>query len=191
MSYSLKSKEEKSSSSASAKPRIDWQTPGIYDNIRVTEVKYGKSSIKGSPYVQLMTIGENNEVGNSSKMYLNTVPSEGKTRSAWDVTAGNIVDLIVATHNISRTQAENIDLPSNDEELVHKLSTLLCDRPFRGKFKGEQTKEGGLVYASLDRVESMNIPKETTRLRFDSKYDIKMFNSEPVAAPSQAGDLPF
>lgn len=199
MSYSLKSKENVSGGSANAKPRIDWQTPGIYENVRISEIKYGKSAIKGSPYVQLMTIGANNEVGSSSKMYLNTVASEGKTRCAWDITAGNLADLIVATHNIPRTEAELIDLvPDNEpdvakqhEMLVHKLSTLLCNRPFRAKFKGEQPKENGLVFATLDRVETMNIPKEASRLRFDSKYDIKMFGQEAVEAEKAKDDLPF
>lgn len=198
MSFSLKSKEE-SNSSTNAKPRIEWQTPGIFDNVKITEIKQGKSSIKGSPYIQMMTIGVNGEIGNSSKMYLSTTPSEGKTRSAWDVTAGNLVDLIIATKNISRTEAEAISLvPDNEpsvekqhEMLVHKLSTLLVGHPFRAKFKGEQSKEGGIVYATLDRVETMNIPKEASRLRFDSKYDIKMFNQEVEQAAQKVDGLPF
>lgn len=197
MSYSLKGKEKgEPSKSANEKPRIEWQTPGIWDNVRISEIKQGKSSIKGSPYIQLMTIGANNEVGTSSKMYLNMIPSEGKTRSAWDVTCDNIVELLMATHNISRSEAEAMDdlVPDNEpnvdkqrEILVLKLSTLLVDRPFRAKFKGEQTKENGIVYATLDRVETMNIPRVTTRLRFDPSKDIKMFNQ-----PVESGDgLPF
>ena len=128
----------------------------------------------------------------------------GKKTAAWDITARNINDLICCTHNISRDEAKAIELVSSNETnqekqismLVDKLSSLLVGRPFRAKFKGEQTKEGGTVFSTLDRVESMNVPSVATGLKFNLDKDIKMFLS-PDKVNSSIGtavkndDLPF
>jgi len=176
--FSLKQKNEEN--------KVTYQKPGIYDNVVITDIILGKSSWKGSPFIQMNTKNENGDVGRSSKMYLNTVPSEGKEKSAWDVTSKNIIELVVATNNISNKEAEEIQLVTTQsesqdaqyEDLVKNLKNLLLNKPFRGKFKGEQTKENGLIYSSLDKAESMNVPKLTSSLRFDETKDIKLF--QPV-----------
>jgi len=163
----------------------EYQKPGVHDNIVVTAVVLGKSQIKQTPYILLETKGQNGEVGKSNKMYLSTTPSEGKTMAAWNMTSKNILDLIVATHNISRDEAESIELVPNNIEsieeqyqmLSNKVSELLVGKPFRGKFKGVQTKENGPVYSTLDKVESMNVPRSATGLRFNESLDIELFRS--------------
>jgi hypothetical protein len=183
MSFSLKQEE----GTVQVNKYPDYQKPGIFDNIRITEIKFGRSSVKGSPYVLMHTVGENGEVGKSNRMWLTTEKGQNpdgsfKSQSGWSITAKNIVDLICATHDMPRSQAELIELvPSNEsnidkqyESLVNTISTLLIGKPFRGKFKGEQSASG-TVYATLDKVESMKIPKVSSGLRFSEQYDIKLF----------------
>ena len=183
---------------------VSYQKAGVYDNVKITEIISGKSNVKQTPYIRMKTINQNGEVGQSAYMYLSSEIGEGKKMSGWHMTARNINDLIVATHNISRDEAKAIELaPSNepnDEKyismLINKLSSLLVGRPFRAKFKGEQTKEDGTIFATLDRVESMNVPSEVSGLKFNKDKDLKMFIS-PDKVNSSIGtavkndDLPF
>lgn len=183
---------------------VAYQKPGVYENVKVTEIISGKSNVKQTPYIRMKTINQNGEVGQSSYMYLSSEKGEGKKTSAWDITARNINDLICCTHNIGRDEAKAIELVSSNETnqekqismLVDKLSSLLVGRPFRAKFKGEQTKEGGAIFSTLDRVESMNVPSVATGLKFNPDKDIKMFLS-PDSVNSSIGtavkndDLPF
>lgn len=191
MSFNLKVEEN---SNQSGSQQTTYQTPGIFENIKITEIKFGKSSVKQTPFIQMVTVGQNGEIGQSNRMYLSTLKGEGKQTAAWNITAKNIVDLICATHKMARQDAENIELvPANEENidkqydmLVNKVSSLLVGRPFRGKFKGDQTKENGLIYATLDRVESMDIPRVSTGLRFSEDKDIKLFN-----VPTEVSSSPF
>lgn len=170
-----------------------YQQPGIYDNVKITEVVLGKSSLRSIPYMQLKTVGPNGELGRSNNMWLSTTVGKNldgspKKTSGWGVTARNLIEMIVATHNISHEEARAIQLvPDNENNteklhalLVNKVSALLIGKPFRGKFKGEQGKpreDGtpGLIYTTLDLVESMNIPASESKLRFDPAKDIKMY----------------
>lgn len=189
MNFSLKQDENTTNSNGS--PRVEYQKPGIYDNVQVTEVILGKSSQKGSPFIQLKTVGQNGEVGRSNSMYLSTSIGEGKKMAAWDMTKRNIADLIAATHNISKQEIETIELvPTNttasiEEQhnmLAQKVASLIVGKPFRAKFKGEQSQTG-TVFATLDKVENMQIPKLASGLRFNETTDIKLFvqaESAPV-----------
>jgi hypothetical protein len=174
-------------------PKSTYQKPGIYDNVRITEVVLGASSLNKIPYLELRTAGDNGELGKSNRMWLSTTIGKNldgspKKTSGWGITARNIVDLIIATHNVTRDEAKSmIDITEENKEkaqqmLVNKISNLLVGRPFRAKFKGEQGKpredgSAGLVFATLDLVESMNIPKESSVLRFDSVRDVKAYTA--------------
>ena len=183
---------------------VSYQKPGVYDNVKITEIISGKSNVKQTPYIRMKTVNQNGEVGQSAYMYLSSEKGEGKKTAAWDITARNINDLICCTHNISRDEAKGIELVSSNETnqekqismLVDKLSSLLVGRPFRAKFKGEQTKEGGTVFSTLDRVESMNVPSVATGLKFNLDKDIKMFLSQDkvnssIGTAVKNDDLPF
>lgn len=189
MNFSLKQDENTTNSNGS--PRVEYQKPGIYDNVRVTEVILGKSTIKGSPFIQLKTVGQNGEVGRSTSMYLNTTIGEGKKMAAWDMTKKNIADLILATNNISKQEIETIELvPANTTEsvekqyemLAQKVSSLIVGKPFRAKFKGEQSQTG-TIFATLDKAENMQVPKLASSLRFNEATDIKLFE-QSVSAPA-------
>jgi len=62
MSFDLKDAAPESKQS-------QYQRPGIYDNIKVTEVTLGAAST-GSKYIQFARIGEDVSVGKSTQMFL-------------------------------------------------------------------------------------------------------------------------
>jgi len=191
-----------------------YQKPGIYENVVISGVSLGSSSLNKIPYLELQTVGPNGELGKSNRMWLSTTVGKNldgspKKTSGWGVTARNIVMILQATHNITREEATAIQLvPENETNtekihaiLVNKLSTLLVGRPFRAKFKGEQSKprpDGtpGLVFATLDLVESMSTPKDQSTLRFDPSRDIKLYEgyvevTDNIESSAKKSDLPF
>jgi len=114
MNFNLK--QENSNSQQSTQPnKVRYQRPGIYDNVKITEILFGKSSVKQTPYIQLKTVNNLDEVGNSSRMYLSNTRAEGKQTTAWTITAKNLINLIISTNNISKQEAENIELVSPSE----------------------------------------------------------------------------
>ena len=173
-----------------------YQKPGISENTVVTEAVLLSTSANQVPYMELRTTGPNGELGKSNKMFLSTDVKEGKKMSAWAVTSRNIVDLIVATHNVDEPTAKNMLTASTKEEVVTKVSTILVGRPFRAKFKGKETVDGK-IYASLDSAESMKVPSGESKLKFDAYRDITKeapFTAakEVMNQPANTGsDLPF
>lgn len=174
---------------------VNYQKVGVYDNVKITEVVLAETSVNKVPYIELKTIGQNGEVGRSNKMFLSTDVKPGKTTSAWAITARNIVDLLVNTHNITRDEAKAMIAVDNAQQLVTKLSALLIGKPFRAKFKGEEGQKPGVIYPTMDITESMQVPAAETRLSFNPDRDIKKYQG-PAASlesigTSQASDLPF
>lgn len=207
--YSLNDAPKSESTNNSSSTGL-YQKVGIYDNVRISDVVLGKSSLNHVPFIELQTIGAAGEKGKSARMWLSTTVKPGNKTSGWGMTARNIKDLIVATHNISEEEARSIDLIPSDlpegtpddaihQMLVNKVASLLVGRPFRAKFKGEESKprEGntsGLIFATMDLVESMNVPKAASKLRFSETRDIKYYVSPEQQAATTAeakDDLPF
>lgn len=174
---------------ASEKNVSVYQEPGIHDNVKVTKVDIDESAVKKSKYLLLTTEGPNGEIGKSNKMFLSNVKGEGKQTTAWAITARNLVDLIMAATNVSEEEAKAKINVENETQLVAKVSAILIGKPFRGKFKGEQSQKG-LVFASLAQVESMEVVP--TKMKFNADKDIKKYegngaiNTAPVSS-----DLPF
>lgn len=175
---------------------VNYQKPGIYDNVTVTKVNLGAAST-GSKYLQFETVGANGEVGKSPQMYLNTTAPEGKP-TAWSITASNLRGYIMATHNVTREEADTMlqNVP-NEEAVQTKVSALLVGRKFRAKFKGVQTSRGYTI-AELAGSESMQVPKEATTLKYDETRDFVPYKGTtqtvtPVMETSTttSDDLPF
>lgn len=175
---------------ATDKKTATYQQPGISDNVVVTEVLLEKSNVKQSPYLRLVTKGENGEQGTSGRMYLSTNVADGKRISAWAITARNLVDLIMATHNVDEATAKTyINDVASEQALVNKISALLVGKPFRAKFKGEEGQKGG-IFATLAQVESMGVT--STKMRFNADKDIKKYTGPQDAATSTpVEELPF
>lgn len=176
--------------SASEKKQVNttqYQKPGIYDNVKITSVEL-KVSGTGKNFLFFNTVGANGEVGKSSSLWL--------TDAAWPVTARTLTDLLVATHNIPETDAKNMIAVGTPQELLAKVSALLVGKPFRAKFKGEETSRGAVI-AVYSNCESMTIAAADTKLWYNADKDIKKYEGTAQAAPavmnpsSDNDSLPF
>lgn len=171
----------------------NYQKPGIYDNVVISEVVLEETSRQKVPYLRLVTKDTDGAIGSSVKMFLGTETKEGKQTSGFAITARNIVDLIIATHNIEEAAAKAMIKVATPQELVDKTAALLVGKPFRCKFKGTYTAKNN-IYAEIGQVESMRI--ETTRMNYKEARDIKPYQgpvvvntTESIAGP--ASDMPF
>lgn len=176
---------------ASDKLQTTYQKPGIA-NITITGVVLEETNLNKVPYIRLTTKSDAGDQGTSGRMFLSTDKKPDKKTTGWAITARNLVDIISASHNVSDDEAKAMIKAGNPTELVTKLSATLVGRKLRAKFKGE-TGSTGAVYATLDRVESLNVPQESTSLRFDATRDIKPYTGPTVTEVSteSAADLPF
>jgi hypothetical protein len=125
-------------------------------------------------------------------MFLSTDVKEGKKMAAWNVTARNLVDILMSAHNVTEAEAKAMIVVETKEQLVAKLSALLVGRKVRAKFKGE-TSQKGYVFAILAQTESIAVTPENSRLKFDPSRDIEAFKGIPseVTTAEVKEDLPF
>ena len=177
---------------ASERTETKYQQPGI-STVTFKEVLLDNTKTNNVPFIKLVTEGENGEIGQSSQMFLSTEVKAGKKMAAWNVTARNIVDILVNAHNVDEATAKGMIAVENANQLVAKLSALLVGRKVRAKFKGETSQKGN-VFAILAQTESLNVPAEQSRLKFDPSRDIKPFAGIPSDATESTAvesDLPF
>lgn len=180
---------------ASDKLTNTYQKPGIA-NVTITAVSLEETGTNKVPFIQLLTESESGDVGKSGRMFLSTEVKPGKKTSGWAVTARNLVDIIMATKNISEDDAKaTISGIANKEQLAAKLSAILIGGKLRAKFKGE-TNEKGNIYATLAQVESLSVPVAETSLRYDASRDIKPFTGTSTTnvlggESEKTADLPF
>lgn len=192
MSFDLKDAAPESKQS-------QYQRPGIYDNIKVTEVTLGAAST-GSKYIQFATIGADGSVGKSPQMYLNGAgePVNPEKPTAWSITARNLKTYLASTHNVTLEEAAGmISGVASPEQLQTKVPALLVGKLFRGKFSGVQTSKGAII-AELSGSESMRVPSDETKLKYDAVRDTKLYKGTPqtgveaVMQPTSGNDdLPF
>lgn len=177
---------------ASESNSVKYQQPGI-SVVTFKEVLQDKTKTNQVPFIKLVTEGENKEVGSSSQMFLSTEVKAGKKMAAWNVTARNLVDILMSANNWSEEEAKASIAVANIDQLVTKLSALLVGKKVRAKFKGETSQKGN-VFAILAQTESLQVDESTSRLKFDPIRDIKPFQGVPQTDSVNAeveGDLPF
>ena len=181
---------------ASEKITTTYQTPGIA-TVEITGVLLEKTKANQVPYIKLVTKNENGDIGHSSQMFLSTEKKEGKTMAAWNVTARNLVDILMSAHNCDEATAKGMIVANTQEELQTKLSARLVGRKVRAKFKGETSQKNN-VFAILSQTESASVPLEQSRLKFDKERDIKPFQGVPQSSSQptfetadKTEDLPF
>lgn len=170
-----------------------YQRPGIAEGVRISKVTLEKTSTNQVDYLQLETIGLNGEVGKSNRMFLSTDVKEGKKMAAWAVTARNLTDILMVTHNVDEATAKSMINVGSKQELASKLSSLVIGRPFRAKFKGVETAKGAII-AELAGVESMNVSTENTRLRYNADRDVTKYQGTTqaiITSKRDNDDLPF
>ena len=175
---------------ASEKSTPKYQEPGI-STVEFTEVLLGETNANKIPYIKLVTKNQEGGIGQSSQMFLSTDVKPGKKMAAWNVTARNIVDILVNAHNCDEATAKSMIAVESKEQLVNKLSALLVGRKVRAKFKGETSQKGN-VFAILAQTESLSITPDKSTLKFDPIRDIKPFAGVPnTSSAAVEQDLPF
>lgn len=170
-------------------PVTVYQKTGIFDNVVISEVVLEHSSKAGVPYMRVITQGVNGEIGSGPKMYFSTDVKEGKRTSGWGVTARSLTDWIMSTHNVDEVTAQDLmkEIPTIDAA-IKKVSALLVGRKFRAKFKGETSQKGN-IYAILAQTESMQVPLESSRLKYSADYDIKPYTGITQQVIPSGNDL--
>lgn len=178
---------------ASDKITTSYQQPGIA-NVKITGVLLEETGTNKVPYIVLTTESEAGELGKSGRMFLSTEVKEGKKTSGWAVTARNLVDIIVAAKGKTEEEAKSMISVQTKEELVNKLSAILVGSKLRAKFKGE-ISDKGTIFATLAQVESLLVPQEESKLRFNADRDIKPSTNTSTqimsSGPAVGADLPF
>jgi len=180
---------------ATEKNEKKYQEPGI-STIEFTDVLLEKTNKNSVSFIRLVTRNiENGAIGQSSQMFLSTDIKPGKKMAAWNVTARNIVDILVNAHNTDEATAKSMIVVSSEKDLQIKLSALLTGRKVRAKFKGETSSKGN-VFAILAQTESLNVPAEQSKLRFNPETDIKAFagipdNTSEAFAGAEIDSNPF
>lgn len=181
---------------ASDKITTTYQTPGI-DEVTFTEVLLEKTKANSVPFIKLVTKNSNGDIGNSSQMFLSTEIKPGKTMAAWNVTARNLVDILMSAHDCDEATAKGMIVAQSEEDLKNKLAARLVGRKVRAKFKGETSQKGN-IFAILAQTESVKVPAEQSRLKFDKSRDITAFKGIPTGndaafatSVKEGEDLPF
>lgn len=177
--------------------KVQWQKPGIYEKEVISKVNLGTAST-GSKYLQFETESASGEIGKSPQMNLKTEKKEGSTVSAWQVTARNLKNYIMNTHNVTEAEADGMIEGIATEEALHaKVTALLVGKPFRAKYKGVETSKGFII-AELCGSESMKVSKEDSKLKYSVENDtVKYKGTIQAATPTFKvtvdvdSDLPF
>lgn len=110
--------------------------------VKVSEIKQGLSSLKQSPYLEVVVENEHG-LNASQQYYLNTTPgSSGK--SAMDITSAQLVILVAACIGVDITTEEGksvakakIGAVKSIDELVGKISTICVGKTFAIRLTGK------------------------------------------------------
>lgn len=178
MEFNLNSASENKSNGKS------YQEVGVFDNVKITAINSAINS-NGNKYIQMETVNEKGEVGRTPQMYV--------TEKAWPITARSLVNLTMAINDVSEEEAKKDSNFSTLEQLTSKLSALLVGKPFRAKFKGEESSRGTII-AQLDTrygIESMKVPKEQSKLTFNEERDIRKYVAPQTLENTTTVPSPF
>lgn len=169
--------------------------PGICQ-VKIKEVKSGTSSVKGSPYVEVV-VEDNYGAVASNQYYLNTNPGPSG-RSAWDISKNALYSIVLASTGLdTETVKTKLSGATGAEDLAKKITTLTADKSFRMKLKGkavfpqDTTKHPFIktIFANGCFVESLNT--EPSTLRFNSDTDIEKLPQKTQTSDMKVNDLPW
>lgn len=121
-------------------------SPGKY-LVKVIEVKSGKSSQKGTPFVEVIVADKTGATA-TKQWYLSTSVKEGSTKSAMDISAQEIVQIVAAANNLDMNTEEGKNAAkaklgsfASEQDMLDKLPTrlaiLLVDKEFALKLNGK------------------------------------------------------
>jgi hypothetical protein len=159
-----------------------YQGAGVNEKVAITEINLVELA-SGKKVIEMKTINEHNQEGKSRRLYLDTNVSEGRSASAWTVSAKYLLNLIMAANKSTSEEAKVVLKADNEVGLVKNLNTALIGKPFRGLFSSKEYQPGKFAI-ELYGSESIG----GTRLVFDAN-NVYMNSLLPKA--SATSDLPF
>lgn len=170
-----------------------WQLPGIAEQVSITEFKIIENEQWNTKYLEFKTINENSQEGKSKRFSLNTTVSAGKSVSGWDVTAKNLLNIIMSATGKSLDEAREVLKADTVEKLVKNLENALIGKSFRGLFGSREYQPDKFTF-ELYTTE----PVGGTKLVWDpnSTFYVKRLpkaegSSEGIINTLPKSDLPF
>jgi hypothetical protein len=170
-----------------------WQLPGIAEKVSITEFNIITNEQWNTKYLEFKTINEQAQEGKSKRLSLNTTVNEGKSMSAWDVSAKYLLNIIMSATGKSLDEARAVLVAKSPEELVKNLENALIGKQFRGLFSSREYMTDKFAF-ELYTTE----PVGGTKLVWDpnSTFYVKRLPTSEATSVKQDGvipknDLPF
>ena len=158
-----------------------YQSAGVNERVAITEINLIEL-LGGKKVIEMKTINEHNQEGKSKRLYLDVNVSEGRTASAWTVSAKYLINILMS---LGKTEAEAKEVlhAANELALTQNLIRELIGKTFRGLFSSKEYQPGKFAIELYGSE-----PIGGKRLVFDANN--KYMNSLlPVATPGDG--LPF
>ena len=155
--------------------------PGLH-LVKTEKIEHGLSQNTKAPFLDWFVVNDQNQRLNN-RYYLNTSVAEGKTKSAWDISQNAILQLVMASNNLSEEAAKSklnelVKSVTNEAELSAKLSNLCVGKEFRIKVVGKETigGKGNFIKSEFGSIPFAESTKES-KLKFDIDKNIKRLPS--------------
>ena len=150
--------------------------PGVHV-VKITEVKAGNSSQKGTPYVEFTVADKSGQVA-SQQYYLTTTVKEGSTKSAFDISKNAILQLIMSSMNVDETTAKTKLVGLTTDNIATKLATLLVGKTLAIRLNGQwvnptDTSKKSWVKAIFGTGKFTATVDQQTTLSYDPTKHIK------------------
>lgn len=144
-----------------------YQSAGISEKVKITEIILNDGA---SPNIDMKTINENKEVGQSKRLFLNTEVKPGKQTSAFKVSAKYLINVLMSTGK-TLEEAQNVLEAKTLPELIKNLNTHLIGKEFRGLFSKKEYQPGKFyteLYAT-EKVGGTKLVWDTTNPHYVSR----------------------
>jgi len=159
-----------------------YQSAGVNEKVVITEINLIELQ-GGKRVIEMKTLNEHNQEGKSKRLYLDTVPSEGRQVSAWTVSAKYLINLLMAANRSTEADAKAVLRADNETGLIKNLNSALIGNPFRALFSSKEYQPSKFAI-ELYGAETVG----GTRLAFDTNN--KYMNSLLPTAKADDG-MPF
>lgn len=160
-----------------------YQSSGVSEVVKITEVKLNENAQYNTTSIQLLTVNGDGQEGRSKKLSLNTTVSEGKTVSAWTVTAKYLLNILMSI-GMSEEQAKSTLEAKDKNDLVNRLSKAMVGQAFRGLFSSREYEPGKFAIELY-----VTEPVGGTKLKWDENN--RFYNQKLPKVEGTSNNLPF
>ncbi len=164
-----------------------YQEAGVSERVTITEVVLLENM--GVESIQLKTVNDKDQIGQSKRLSLKTEVSPGKSVAAWTVSAKYLLNVIKSATGLSDDDSRAVLKAGSVKELVQKLTNALVGKVVRGLFSSREYQPGKFAI-ELYITEAVG----GTRLVWDinSKfYNSRLAIPEGQSESGKPSDLPF